>query len=191
MSCSFPVVSTRITSAQQARTSSRPHHSPCPPKDPPVGSGPGQPHGATAMNPHDKAWAGPRRAARDGSRGPGLPRTRAGSRHPAVSFRPAQLQHVGQQPHRTGARRPYPARLEVTHRALAQFGPCCQLLLRQIRPVAARPQECTERATRRRRGAHQKVPFRLHERAGARWCASSPCRSRPHRTDRSRGADHC
>jgi len=71
-----------------------------------------------------------RRAARGGYRGPG-PRVMhiPGGRKPARSLRFAQLQRAGQQPHAIGARRLHPAGLNVADRALAQFGPRCQLLL--------------------------------------------------------------
>jgi hypothetical protein len=78
----------------------------------------------------------------------------AGGRKPAFSLRPAQVQRASQQPHGIGARRPHPAGLKVPHRALAQLGARSQLLLRQQRPVPARPHHRAERAGRRR-GADQ------------------------------------
>jgi hypothetical protein len=69
---------------------------------------------------------------------------------PALPLRFAQLQRVSQQQqHGTGARRLHPAGLQVPHRALAQFGACRQLLLRQAGPAPTRSHERTERRGRR------------------------------------------
>jgi len=55
-----------------------------------------------------------------------------------------QLKRVSQQPHSVIARRPHAAGLKVAHRALAQFGACCQLFLRQVGPMPPRSQECAK-----------------------------------------------
>src|SRR5262245_9631449 len=86
-----------------------------------------------------------RRTARPRRRGYRALVTRApGSRKPAPSLRPGQVQRISQQPYGVCARRPHPVGLKVTHGALAHFGAGRQLLLRQQGPVPARPQKCTE-----------------------------------------------
>jgi hypothetical protein len=96
-----------------------------------------------------------RRGARTGGSGLRLPPVRTlGGCHPGLSLWPGQRKRVSQQPHRVGARRPYPAGFQVTHGALAQVGPRCELFLREAGSMPERSQERTDRAIRRR-GAGQ------------------------------------
>jgi len=53
----------------------------------------------------------------------------SGGCEPGLTLRLGQLERVSQQPDSVIARRPHAAGLKVAHRALAQFGAFCQLLL--------------------------------------------------------------
>jgi hypothetical protein len=92
-----------------------------------------------------------RRGARTGGSGLRLPPvSHPGRLPPVLSLWPGQRKRVSQQPHRVGSRRPYPAGFQVTHGALAQVGPRCELFLREAGSMPERSQERTDRAIRRR-----------------------------------------